>query len=171
MLSLLSISGFLFMVRVNGCLFYHNQIHKKDKGPVNEASKKALKHVYFNFVFCEMFFKIVLKQAIRIPQYSQRHKILWLWVPSTTRLHCCFLCLVIETEVFLFIRRFQELSGILHNLHNDILGDLVLLLSKLACGHPFDLLTNMYWSLRTDRQGLPENFLNLIFNKTFYVAL
>ena len=85
--------------------------------------------------------------------------------------YCCFLCLVIETEVFLFIRRFQELSGILHNLHNDILGDLVLLLSKLACGHPFDLLTNMYWSLRTDRQGLPENFLNLIFNKTFYVAL
>ena len=74
-------------------------------------------------------------------------------------IYCCFLCLVIETEVFLFIRRFQELSGILHNFHNDILGDLLLLLSKLACGHPFDLLTNMYWSLCTDRQGLPETFL------------
>ena len=29
----------------------------------------------------------------------------------------------------------------------------------------------MFWSLRTNRQGLPENFFNLIYNVTFYVAL
>ena len=43
---------------------------------------------------------------------------------------------------------------------------------KIACGYPFHyLLIKMFWSLRAKRQGLPENFLNLIFNVIFYVAL
>ena len=29
----------------------------------------------------------------------------------------------------------------------------------------------MFWSLRTDRQGLPEKFFNLSFNIIFYIAL
>ena len=43
---------------------------------------------------------------------------------------------------------------------------------KVAFGHLFHyLLIKMFWSLRTNRQGLPENFLNLLFNLIFYVAL
>ena len=40
---------------------------------------------------------------------------------------------------------------------------------KIACGHPFHyLLIKIFQSLRTNRQGLPEN---LIFNSSFYVTL
>ena len=61
---------------------------------------------------------------------------------------------------------------VLHIFFDNITCDLVLLFQKIASRHPFHyLLIKMFQSLRTNRQGLPEKFVNLIFNVIFYVAL
>ena len=43
---------------------------------------------------------------------------------------------------------------------------------KIASRRPCHyLLTKMLWSLHKNRQGLPDSFVNLIFNLIFYVSL
>ena len=70
---------------------------------------------------------------------------------------------------------YEEVSGAFSGVayfFNNIICDLVLLFRKNSLWASISLLLiKIFWSLRTNRQGLPETFLNFIFNAIFYVAL
>ena len=135
-----------------------------------------------------MLFKIIiLKQAIIKQQlYIVKDTKLdfQFLVPPTynTAKYALFIFVAIAIAVFcvqlnscfciFYIQRFQELLAVLHIFFNNIICDLVLLFGKIACEHSFHYLQiKMFWSLRANRQGLPEKTFNHIFNIVFYVAL
>ena len=82
--------------------------------------------------------------------------------------NCCFLCAASRIVVFVYLQgSFRSFLYIFNNI-----CDLVLLFKKNSLRHPFHyLLIKMFYILCTNRQGLPVNFVNLIFNVLFYVAL
>ena len=105
-----------------------------------------------------------------------------LYHPPTIQQNVFFKSVAITIDAFcvqlvkyLFLYIYKEVSGAFSGIayfFNNILFDLVLLFEKIASGHAFHyLLIKMCQSLRTNRQGLPENFVTLIFKVVFYIAL
>ena len=86
-----------------------------------------------------------------------------------------FFCTATKIVVYvccLFIRRFQVLSAIFRIFLITLYVTWFCFSKKIASRHPFHyLLIKIFQSLRKSRQGLPENFVNLIFKVIFYVAL
>ena len=92
---------------------------------------------------------------------------------------CCFFtfvataitvfCVQLVKQLFLYI--YKEVSGAFY-IFLIIYVTWFCFSKKIACGHPFHyLLIKMFYILCTNRQGLPVNFVNLIFSVLFYVAL
>ena len=82
-------------------------------------------------------------------------------------------CVQLINYFCIFIRRFQELSEVLHIFFNNIQCGLVLLFKNNSLWASISLLTNEnVLVLRTDRQGLPEKFFNpiSIFNVVFIMV-
>ena len=77
-----------------------------------------------------------------------------------------FLSATSKIVVFVYLQRFQELSAVLHILFLYMIDVTWFCFSKkIAGGHAFHyLLIKIFQYLRTNRQGLPENFVTLIFN-------
>ena len=63
------ISGFLIMATVSGCFllfFYNNQTHRTIKAQSRGHKNRHFKHMYLNFVFCEISFERPLKNSSSI---------------------------------------------------------------------------------------------------------
>ena len=66
--------------------------HRATKLSQRGHKNRHFKHMYFNFVFCEIGFlkKLFWNRPLKIVAlFSQKHKILWLPVPYTTHLQYC----------------------------------------------------------------------------------
>ena len=129
--------------------------HTEPKRPSQRGHKnRHFKPVYFKFVFCkicslkQLFSNRQFKDSISIQ--SKTHNslnlssmyqppiILQLFFHIFNYSNCCFSCVAIKIAVFCrFIRRFQELLGLLHNFLMIFYVAWFCFSEKITFGHPF----------------------------------
>ena len=82
-------------------------------------------------------------------------------------------CVQLVKQIFLYI--YKEVSGAFSGaayFFNNVICTWFCFSKKITSRHLFHyLLIKMFQSLRTNSQGLNENFVNLIFNEILYVSL